>query len=124
MKNVILTLIVVSLFSGKIFSNVNPMNKTIDKNKIEINLINGLNSGNSGLMVSSALFLGDLQVTTSVIPLMSILHNEKNEKVRVAAALALIKIGDERGKYAVKQAAKFDNSDYVRRMCSILSNKN
>jgi HEAT repeat protein len=123
MKN-IFVLIFFVLISVENFSNVTPVEKRIDKNQIEINLINGLQSGNSGLMVSSALFLGDIGSNASVIPLMTLLKNEKNEKVRVAAALALIKIGDGRGIFAVSQAAKFDDSEYVRRMCAILSSKN
>lgn len=87
------------------------------KDVIVESLLNGLTSGNLGLMVSSAQFLAEYKSGRSVIPLMQMLHESENEESRIAAALALVKIGDSRGVFAVRQAAHFDSSEQVRNMC-------
>lgn len=87
------------------------------KDVIVKSLLNGIASGNMGLMVSSAQFLAEYKSVRSVIPLMEMLHEAENEESRIAAALALIKIGDSRGVFAVRQAAHFDDSEHVRNMC-------
>jgi hypothetical protein len=48
---------------------------------------------------------------------MAMLH-EGTESSRVVAALALTRIGDARGIYAVKQAAKFDPSERVQKLAA------
>jgi hypothetical protein len=96
--------------------------KTKDVQAIEENLLNGLTSENYGLRTSTAYFLGEYKSSKSVVPLMKMLHSEKDESGRILAALALIKIGDSRGVYAVKQAAKFDDSKRVQRLCKIFYN--
>jgi len=64
----------------------------IKDNTVE-SLIIGLNSDNLGLQSSSAYMIGELQLSEAVIPLLRILHSEKNEELRIMAALALYKIG-------------------------------
>lgn len=85
---------------------------------IEENLFIGLASGNQGLERSCVLMLGKIQSDQAVIPLMTILHNNGDENLRVAAAWALCKIGDARGVYAVKMAVKFDQSSKVQAVCA------
>ncbi|HTY60616.1 MAG TPA: HEAT repeat domain-containing protein [Bacteroidota bacterium] len=58
--------------------------------------------------------LGELRSEKAVIPLMAVLHSDADETSRIVAALALCRIGDARGTYAVKRAAKFDDSEKVR----------
>ena len=58
--------------------------------------------------------LGELRSEKAVIPLMAVLHSDADESSRIVAALALCRIGDSRGTYAVKRAAKFDSSEKVR----------
>ena len=82
------------------------------------NLLIGLQSDNYGLKTSSAFMLGEIRAEEAVIPLMRMLRTEKHEDARIVAALALFKINDARGVFAVKQAIKFDNSERVRKMCS------
>ena len=76
-------------------------------------LLMGLNSDNIGLKSSSAYMLGELRVSSAVIPLMRVLHNDGNEVVRISAALALYKIGTPMSINAVKQAIRFDDSKRV-----------
>ena len=82
------------------------------------NLLIGLNSDNYGLRTSSAFMLGEIKAEEAVIPLMKMLRSEKHEDARIVAALALYKINNPRGVFAVKQAIRFDNSERVRKMCS------
>ncbi|MFA7289080.1 MAG: hypothetical protein WC055_09380 [Melioribacteraceae bacterium] len=87
-------------------------------NQIEKNLIIGLTSENEGLKLSSAYYLGEYQAENAILPLMAILKSNQKDCQRVAAALSLIKINNPRGVFAVKRAAIFDDSEYVRRMCT------
>lgn len=86
--------------------------------KIEDNLLEGLKSDNLGLRISTAYYLGEYKTERAVIPLIKMLHNEKEESARIQAALSLIKIGNSKGAFMVKQAAKFDESKKVRNFCT------
>jgi HEAT repeat protein len=88
------------------------------KEKAIENLLVGLNSDNEGLQSSSAFFLGEYNSSEAVIPLMKILKNSSQEELRIQSALALLKIGDARGIYAIKKAIKYDQSKRVRDICS------
>jgi len=79
-------------------------------------LLEGLSSDNLRLKSSCAYMLGELKVTEAIIPLMRILHNDANEKLRISAALALYKIGTPMSIYAVKQAGRFDKSERVNKL--------
>jgi len=92
-------------------------NNKINDNTIQT-LIIGLNSENIGLKSSSAYMIGELQITEGIIPLLRMLHNEKNEDLRISAALALYKIGSPTSIYAVKQAIRFDESERVSKHCA------
>lgn len=81
-------------------------------------LIMGVNSDNFGLRTSSAYMLGALKCEKGVIPLMRMLKSEYREDARIVAALALLKIGNAKGIFAIKQAIRFDDSDRVRRLCA------
>ncbi len=63
--------------------------------------------------------MGEKKAEVSVIPLMKILKNDDNPEVRIIAALSLLKIGNEKGMFAVKRAIEFDDNPRVSRMCSI-----
>jgi hypothetical protein len=91
--------------------------RTFNKNLAIQNLLIGLDSDNAGLTSSSAYYLGELNSGEAVIPLMKILRNSEQEELRISAALALLKIGDERGIYAIKRAIVFDESKRVNDMC-------
>ena len=82
------------------------------------NYMAGINSGNDGVRISSAYFLGEYKVEEAIIPLMKMLSNEKTDEGRIIAALSLTKIGTGKAVYAVKQAAKFDDSQRVRDLCA------
>ena len=91
--------------------------RTINRDLTIQNLLIGLDSDNAGLTSSSAFYLGEISSTEAVIPLMKLLRNADQEELRISAALALLKIGDERGIYAIKRAIIFDESKRVSDMC-------
>lgn len=99
------------------FAMDNKKTDNVKYNQIEETLLAGVESSNKGLIVSSAQILGELNSDKAVIPLMKILHSNINDETKIAAALSLYKIGDARGIFAVKQAAKYDDSERVRKMC-------
>jgi len=102
------------------FVRPNPAKKNVmNRDLVITNLMNGIESGNQGLRLSSSYFLGEMKSDEAVIPLMRILKSDQNDEARIMAALSLIKIGDARGIFTIKQAISFDNSERVKKMCSI-----
>jgi hypothetical protein len=119
---IILSCFLIVIFSISSFGFIMPApakNKIINRDLVISNLINGVNSGNQGLRMSSTYFLGEMKSDEAVIPLMRILKSDENEEERIMAALSLSKIGDSRGIFAIKQAITFDNSERVKKLCSI-----
>jgi HEAT repeat protein len=92
------------------------------KEAVEANLLTGVQSANFGLRTSAAAMLGDLKSSQAVIPLMRMLRTESDERARVVAALALYKIGDPVGIYAVKMTGVLDDNARVRKLCSLFYN--
>ncbi|MBN1637671.1 MAG: HEAT repeat domain-containing protein [Ignavibacteriales bacterium] len=90
--------------------------------QIEENLLAGLDSENSGLRISCAYFLGEIKSDDALIPLMAMLRNGVCDEEKIVAALSLYKINNARGLYQVKGAARFSESERVRRMCDIFYN--
>jgi hypothetical protein len=89
-----------------------------DKVLIEQNLMAGLNSSNEGLRHGCVLMLGNIKSTRAVIPLMALLKQSDNFKLRTAAAWALCKIGDPRGTFAVMRAAEFSGCCKTKLVCA------
>ncbi len=97
---------------------------TYDKDRAVKNLLIGLTLNNCGVEHDAAWMLGELKSPEAVIPLLAILHEETDcECCRISAALALARIGDPRGTYAVKQAVKFDTSRKVQNICAYFYNE-
>ncbi len=125
----LLVVLLTTMSYAKNSSNKNSK-ESLDVTSIVKNLELGTKSDNFGLKVSSAFELGKYNTSRSIINLMRVLHDDKDVEARIAAALSLINIGDARGVYAVKRAAKFDDSERVRKLCSkfytdfVLANKN
>jgi len=111
-----LILLFVTLISFSAFAENNQVDKVKDS-AVE-SLIMGVNSDNFGLRTSAAYMLGELKCEKGVIPLMRMLKSEEREDARIVAALALLKIGNSKGIFAIKQAIKFDDSERVRRLCA------
>lgn len=96
--------------------------KSADKN-----LTVALKGDNEGLKESAIQVVAELKAVYPefefrkvVIPLMSILRNHDNKNIRILAALSLWELGNEYGRYAVKEAATMDNNPMVRHICTSL----
>jgi hypothetical protein len=87
------------------------------------NLLIAIQSDNDGLRESAAYYLGEYRCPNAVLPLMAMLKNSEREATRIVAALALCRIGEARGVYAVKQAVKFDTSEKVRMLAAFYYNE-
>jgi hypothetical protein len=90
---------------------------------VEKNLLIGLQSDNQGLRESAAYMLGEIGSTRAVVYLMDMLHNSPEESSRIVAALALCRIGDARGTYAVRRATSFDPSESVQKKAAWFYNE-
>ncbi len=100
-----------------------PVTPRISKDLVVTNLMSGLSSDNKGLKESAAFMLGEEKSIRAVVPLMQMLRSDPDESSRIVAALSLCRIGEPRGAYAVKQAAKFDASERVRTLCAWFYNQ-
>lgn len=107
------------IFAGSVFAGV----KTTKENNVEENLIVGLNSDNLGLKTSSAYMLGEYGTSKSINSLLKVLKSGNTEEERISAAMALVKINTEQSMFAVKQNAKFDDSERVRKLCALFYNQ-
>ncbi len=106
--------------------------KEISQNKkdaIVKTLSMGISSENFGLKTSAALELGNLidinlinknDANQALIPLLKMLNNGQSEEERISAAITLFKMGNGIGIYNLKGAARFDDSERVRKICSNL----
>ena len=103
-------------FAGADKKDIQP---TWQTEQVEANLIAGVQSSNFGLRTSAAMMLSEFKSSKSVFALMRMLRNESDERGRIVAALALIKIGDPVGLYAVKQTGRLDVNLRVRKLCAL-----
>ncbi|MDZ7623641.1 MAG: HEAT repeat domain-containing protein [Ignavibacteriaceae bacterium] len=112
----ILLLIIISITTTDI--SAKPKVKAKITDNTVASLMEGLNSENLGLKSSSAYMIGELKLSKALIPLLKILHQDENEEMRIAAALALYKIGSPIAIQAVKQSIRFDDSERVSKLCA------
>ena len=90
--------------------------------KAEQNYIAGLQSVNTGVRHSAATFIAEYQLSGAEPNLITLLQNDKVEQVRMTAAAALIKIGNDEGRKAVEDAVVYDGSEKVAKFCEELIN--
>ncbi len=99
------------------------------KSAIVENLTVGIKSENIGLHTSSALVMNDLiresyiqisDASEAMIPLLKILNNGKTAEERIAAALALYRLGNPIGIYQLRGIAVFDDNQRVSEICKNL----
>lgn len=93
------------------------------------NLTEGIKSDNGGLAASSAVILYNLidegymqrdYSSRPMIPLLRLLDNGETDEVRIAAALALYKLGNGIGIYNLRSVAIFDDNEKVSSICKNL----
>lgn len=79
------------------------------------NLVVGIQSDNEGVKRDCIYLAAKYQFSETVDVLISQLKSEKNSKNRILIALALYRIGEERGIQAVYDAAVFETDAKVKR---------
>ena len=111
----------VMLFTSAVASQpVNTKYPNVDWNKAEANYVSNLTSDNLGIRQSAVNYLAEYQLKGALQPLIEVLKGDKVESVRMAAALALVTLGEDRGRKAVEEAAVYDGSDKVAKFCESL----
>ncbi len=120
MKNLVALFLLFAVVVSANSNNTKTATANIDL--VVENLLVGAESENIGLKTSSVIQLGKYDSDKSVNPLLKALKDDNNESVRISAAISLYKLGNPRGIFAVKRAAKFDDSQRVRKICTILYN--
>jgi HEAT repeat protein len=122
MKQLIITAFAaISIFTSAFAApSDNSNTSTIDWQKAEKNYIVALSSSNTGLRLSAANYLAAYRLTGSVKSLIEVLQTDKVEQLRMAAAVALVQLGNKEGIDAVKDASFYDGSEKVARFCEQL----
>lgn len=87
---------------------------------MDAQLSQGVYNEVSDLKVGYALDLANENTEENVTKLITLLNNDDNENVRIAAAFSLLKIGNYRGVDAVVNTANTDNNSRVRNVCATL----
>lgn len=123
MKLLTTPLLILTFLISSLQAEPNPKSMKENKQNTISSLMIGLDSDNLGLKSSSAYMLGELRITDAIIPLMKMLRDSENEDLRIAAALALYKIGTPMSIHAVKQSIRFDESKRVSTLCSNFYNE-
>ena len=99
------------------------------KSVVVDNLTIGIESDNNGLNISAASVLYDLidegymkgdDADKTMIPLLRLLDNGETDEVRIAAALALFKLGNSIGIYKLRGVAVFDDNEKLGTICKNL----
>jgi HEAT repeat protein len=80
------------------------------------NLVEGINSQNEGVRRSAVYLAGKYEIRETVDALITLLKKEKNPSIRILIALALYKIGNEKGVDAIYNYASFENDPRVKRI--------
>jgi len=115
MRRILLTTAIAVILTTSVFAggtkDLSNYNEAVD------NYIVGVKSDNVGLKISSAYFLGEMKAELAVIPLLRMFREETNDNAKIAAALALVKIGNPMGVYIVKQYSQLSDNERVRNMC-------
>lgn len=127
MKNALGVAVAVALVAGiagqALATDKVQVTPRVNKELIAINLMNGLASDNKGVRENAAFILGEEKITRAIVPLMKMLRDSEEESSRIVAALSLCRMGEPRGVYAVRMAAKFDSSEKVRTLCAWFYNQ-
>ncbi len=86
-----------------------------EKERIEENLLQGVNSSNLGLQTSSAYFLGELKSSKAIIPLLKLLRDGATEEARIIAAISLYKLDSGIGMYRLKWYSVHEENELLKR---------
>lgn len=128
MKSLVLAAAAMLVWSAAVYGGDGVNGRTEKQNAIlsaaEMNLALTVNKVDGEFLESVIFSIADIKRTYSdqemaltVIPLMRILRNHPDANFRILAAMALAELGQDTGLYAIKEAARFDDSKTVRHIC-------
>lgn len=124
MKKFIIAVLLSITFTVCAFASnpTSPSNSKIDWKKVEKNYLIALSSENIGIRHSATKFIAEYRLNGAVQSLIDVLRYDKVERLRMAAALALIQLDTVDGNNAVADAAIYDGSVKVANFCEQLIN--
>lgn len=93
------------------------------KKSYVLNLIKGIESDNAGLKRSCIYFAGLYEIRSTVDALVEQLQIVEDPNTKILIALALCKIGDEKGIKAIEQLVKNDENPRVKKISSAILNQ-
>jgi HEAT repeats len=94
--------------------------KWINWKNVEYNYVKDLKSDNIGVRISAANNIGEYHLEGAMGPLTDMLNSDKNEVARLAAALALARLGEPEAFEALEFAAKGNGNMDVAQFCRSL----
>lgn len=95
--------------------------KTFSQNSIQ-NLINGLNSDNTGLIKSCAMRAGEYKIVETVKHLVKILNSDLSFDVKTSAVFALYQIQNEEALISLKKACLKNKCPYLKKTAELFLN--
>lgn len=123
MRNVIKVFVIVAFVlssSLQIIAKDSPLKtRNIRYEQIEESLLTGLNSDNLGLKISCSYMLGEIKSKNAIPDLTAIVNNSDNDKAKLTAILALLKIASSE---CVAMLNQSEQSDEIRQICKNLTN--
>ncbi len=119
----LVVLALVAAVSLPAMGSANPSGLSDDQAEEVQSLLTTLRVGDEAQKEQAAYTRGELGSSEAVIPLMRMLHQNESEEGRIVAALALCRIGDPIGSFAVKRAVEFDGSKKVQERCAWFYNE-
>ena len=106
--------LVIVLLTGSVSAQMGNLDAKKQKKAVE-NLIVGIQCSNEGVKRDCIYYAALYELTETVNVLVDELKKEKNPKNRILIALALYRIGDEKGIQAVYDAASIETDAKVKR---------
>lgn len=112
--------VVMVLLTGKISFGQTSTEEVKKYNRMIENLKVGIQSNNEGVKKDCIYLAGKYEYTEVVEVLIDALKYEKNPKNRALIALALYRIGDEKGIKAVYEVSLVETDAKVKHMCNAI----
>ena len=107
---------VILILLATLISTSVTLGQNVREKRAIANLIVGINSENEGVRKASIYFSGKYQFDHTTDALIKQLNVELNPSIRISIALALYKIGNEKGLEAICNCTSMENDGHVRRI--------
>lgn len=118
-KVIVFTIFVFSTSSLLFAKDLSTKTSRLKYEQIEKTLLHGLNSNNLGLKISCAYMLGEIKSQNAVPELTELINNVDNDKARLTAILALLKIASRESNVVLNQN---ESNSEISQLCERLMN--